>query len=203
LAVGREGLEQAAPSGLLAEGWQLLLQATEQGINAPFSSGMGRLFDTVAALIGIGRRVNYEGQAAVELEQVIDDSTAGVYRIDIIPDPDESGSGYVLDWRPLIVSLAEDLRRGAAKGAMAVRFHRAVVDVCVEICGRLREETDASRVALSGGCWQNVWLLEHAWAALTQAGFTVYGNSQVPANDGGIAYGQAAVAAAKAMKGEI
>jgi len=203
LAAGRDALERAAPPGLLAEGWRLVLQATEQGLNAPFSSGMGRLFDAAAALIGIGRRVNYEGQAAVELEQVIDDSAAGAYRIDVIPDSEAGGASRLLDWRPLIISLAGDLRRGTPPGALAVRFHRAVVNVCLEICERLREETGLNRVALSGGCWQNVWLLEHAWAALEQAGFRVYGNSQVPANDGGIAYGQAAVAAALARKGEI
>lgn len=198
-AYGEKELELQAPAGLLPADWRLLLQALHAGINAPLTSGMGRLFDAVAALAGIGRYVNYEGQAAVMLEQAIDAAAAGAYRMELI----EQDGAYLIDWRPLIREVIADLRRGATAGEIAARFHRGLAVLCGEICLRLRGDSGLNTVALSGGCWQNRFLLAACRETLTGLGFRVYFNSQLPINDGGIAYGQAAVAAAKAQKGEI
>lgn len=199
-AYDAETLAESAPPGLLRPGWQTLWQATARGVNAPLSTGMGRLFDAVAALAGIGRAVNYEGQAAVELEQAIGRPGADAYAFAIMPGAD---GALTLDWRPVIRAVVEDLRAGAAAGEIALRFHNAVVALAVAVCRRLREETGLAVAALSGGCWQNVYLLEHTVAALRDAGFRVLLNEAAPANDGGLAYGQAAVAAAKIRKGMI
>ncbi|NLF80362.1 MAG: carbamoyltransferase HypF [Clostridia bacterium] len=198
-AYGEEELELQAPAGLLGSDWRLLLQAMNAGVNAPLTSGMGRLFDAVAALAGIGRYVNYEGQAAVMLEQAIDVTATGAYHMEL----SEQNGVSLIDWRPLIRELMTDLRRGAAIGEIAARFHRGLAAFCAEMCLRLRGDSGLNTVALSGGCWQNRFLLDACRKTLTELGFQVYFNSQTPINDGGIAYGQAAVAAAKVQKGEI
>lgn len=192
-AVGEDKLARGAPPGLLKQDWPLLMQATSSGVNAPFSSGMGRLFDAVAALCGIGHTVSYEGQAAVELEQQIKDSADGAYRFELYHDED----GIVIDWRQVIRSATDDLAMNTDCGAVAARFHRAVVNLTLELGRLLRAETGLNTVALSGGCWQNVYLLEHTVRLLSEDGFHVLSNQSVPANDGGVAYGQAAVAAAR------
>jgi hydrogenase maturation protein HypF len=196
---GAEDLPLLAPEGLLTADWRLLLQAVSAGINAPLTSGMGRLFDAVAALAGIGRYVNYEGQAAVMLEQAIDKAADGAYDFELI----SKDGAYIIDWRTVIRAVMADLQQGAGAGEVAARFHRGLVSLCREICIKLREDTGLNMVALSGGCWQNRFLLAAAQEELTKEGFQVYFNSQVPINDGGTAFGQAAVAAAKALKGEI
>ncbi|MDO4581030.1 MAG: carbamoyltransferase HypF [Bacillota bacterium] len=169
--------------------WPLLLQAARRGVNAPLSSGMGRLFDAAAVLAGGRGYVNYEGQAAVEFEQAIDDSCDGVYQCAL--------AGDIIDWRPMVAELWRDRQRGASRGRMAARFHRGLVEMSLRLCLRQREQSGVNDVALSGGCWMNVYLLEHTMAALREQGFNVYANSAVPANDGGLSFGQAAVAAAK------
>lgn len=166
----------------------LLLQAGERRINAPLTSGAGRLFDAVAALTGVRTETTYEGQAAIELEQVIDDGAGGSYGFEIIR---EEGR-FIFDWRQLIRDLVRDLGKGCSRGAMAARFHRAVVQLLVDLSLLARKEYACSRVVLSGGVFQNAYLLDHGFAGLQRKGFTVYANEKVPANDGGISYGQAA-----------
>ncbi len=199
-AFGPDKLSEHAPPGLLKQGWQTLLQAMLAGINAPLSSGMGRLFDAVTALLGIGEYVNYEGQAAVALEQaIVADAEGKAYSFAI----NKEQSAYLIDWRHLIKQVVDDMASGVDKGIIAGRFHRAVVVMSLQIALLLREETGINIVAFSGGCWQNIYLLNNTYQSLQAAGFKVYFNQKVPINDGGIAYGQAAVAAAKISKGEI
>ncbi|MEG1536939.1 MAG: hypothetical protein RR387_01490, partial [Clostridiales bacterium] len=174
-------------------GWSLLLAAARQGIQAPLTSGMGRLFDGVAAIAGIGRKVNYEGQAAVALEQILNENDKHApYFLPL----KAQGQEYEIDWRDLIAQAAQDRLAGVAACDISARFHRAVRDMAVAAALLLRRESGVNTVALSGGCWQNVWLLEQTTAMLQQQGFAVYSNQQVPVNDGGLAFGQAAVAAA-------
>ena len=175
------------------------MRIVEQGIYAPVSTGMGRLFDAVAAIAGVGVRVNYEGQAAVELEQLLDERIDGRYCFTIQQKKD---APWVVDQRPVIRAALEDIHKSVAPGGISVRFHRAVVDLCREICSQLRDSTGLHTVALSGGCWQNVWLLEHTVESLREAGFNVLLNQRIPCNDGGLSYGQAAVAAARLMRGD-
>lgn len=198
-ALPQENLEAALPAWLRPKGWKSLVQLVEKRISTPISTGMGRLFDAVAAIAGIDCRVNYEGQAAVELEQLLDEEIPGQYHFSI---QRREGGPWILDFQPVILAALEDVQRQVSPGGISVRFHRGVAELCRNVCFRLRESTGLNTVALSGGCWQNVWLLEHVVGALQEVGFQVLLNQQVPSNDGGISYGQAAVAAAWLMRGD-
>jgi hydrogenase maturation protein HypF len=156
---------------------------------------MGRLFDGVAALIGLHQRVSYEGQAAMRLEFVTDPAEKGTYPLALMPAP--AASGWVLDWGPLIEAVIADVRRGIPAGIVAGRFHNALVDALV----RVAQAVGHPRVALTGGCFQNRLLTERALAALRAAGFDVLLHRQVPPNDGGISLGQIVVAAARLRHG--
>ena len=173
------------------EGWLTVLQSIKQGLNTPLSSGMGRLFDAVAALAGLHHTVSYEGQAAIALEQCLDNEAEGAYCF--VVNAQDNGA-LELDWRPVIAAVAADIAQGQPAGAIAARFHRAVAGLCLQMAVRFREEYSIDSIALSGGCWQNIWLLEQVTALLSQAGFTVLSNSAIPVNDGGLALGQAAIA---------
>ena len=113
------------------------------------------------------------------------------------------GGEYLLDWREMLEQILADIRKRVDKSIIAARFHRSIINVSQDICLRLREETGINTVVLSGGCWQNIFLLNNTLQGLKQHGFAVLLNSLVPLNDGGIAYGQAAVAAAKIAKGDF
>lgn len=166
----------------------LLLQANEQGMNWPVTSGAGRLFDAVAALAGIRSRTTYEGQAAIDLEQALDDAAEGSYGFDILQEENI----MVFDWRRLIRDIVRDRKRGCSGGVIAARFHRAVVRLLADAAALAGQRYGCSKVALSGGVFQNAYLLGRGIERLQQDGFEVYANERVPANDGGISYGQAA-----------
>jgi hydrogenase maturation protein HypF len=165
----------------------VLRQQLQRGLNCPLTSSMGRLFDAVASLAGVRQRVHYEGQAAIELEALVDPSCDGAYDFDL--------RGAEIDPAPLMQALVADLHGRTPLPLLAARFHNGVARMVLEICRRLRADTGLSEVGLSGGVWQNVTLLEKSWRLLAQDGFTVYAHRQVPANDGGLALGQALVAA--------
>jgi hydrogenase maturation protein HypF len=163
-----------------------------KGVNAPLTSSAGRLFDAAAAVSGLRGKVNYEGQAAIELEQVADADEPSAY-----PCPVEDRGGVlVIDGVGLIRALAEDLVSGAPLPSAAARFHNGLASALVETCGRVRAATGLAEVALSGGTFQNLLLLERVVSGLESAGFRVYRHRRVPANDGGISLGQAMVAGA-------
>ncbi|MCG8347549.1 MAG: carbamoyltransferase HypF, partial [Chloroflexales bacterium] len=178
---------------------RLLGQMLDRGFNAPITTSAGRLFDGVAALLGLHQQVSFEGQAAMALEWIADPTVAGAYPIDILATgvqpaaSDETMPSFVVDWRPLLTALLEDLRRGVAAERIAACFHNALVELIVQVA-RLAGEP---QVALSGGCFQNRWLTERAAQRLRWAGFKVLLHRQVPPNDGGISLGQVAVAAAQ------
>lgn len=168
----------------------LLLRANERGINSPMTSGAGRLFDAVAALAGIRTHTTFEGQAAVDLEQAIDNSADGSYGFDIAWEAER----MIFDWRQLICDVVRDVRRGCCGGEISVRFHRAMVQLLVDVSALAKKQYGSRTVALSGGVFQNMYLLCHGIAKLELSGFDVYSNEKVPANDGGISFGQAASA---------
>jgi hydrogenase maturation protein HypF len=165
--------------------------ALSAGLVAPPTSSMGRLFDAVAALIGVRQEVRDEAQAAVELEALADPSEHGSYAF--------AFDGSTFDASPVIRELVVEMRRGVARPILAARFHNAVAAVVGEVCLRARQLTGVHRVALSGGVWQNLFLLERTVTRLEQAEFDVLLHRRVPANDGGVALGQAAVAAWQAQ----
>jgi hydrogenase maturation protein HypF len=138
--------------------------------------------------------VNYEAQAAIELEALIDSSEPGHYALEL------DGNG-VLDPAPALRQLVADRRAGVPPGIMAARFHRGVSQAVVEVCRWVRSLSANAPVALSGGVWQNVALLQMTVPALRRQGFEVLLHRKVPANDGGVALGQVAVAATRLMGG--
>jgi hydrogenase maturation protein HypF len=165
---------------------KVILRQIETGLNAPRTSSMGRLFDAVAALIGIRGTVNYEAQAAIELEACVDAEERGAYNFDLQEDE--------LDPANVFHELIQDLREGKSTGIMAAKFHHGLVQAVLDVCRRVKNEHGITDVALSGGVWQNMVLLSNATKALRSAGFNVLIHRKIPANDGGLAFGQVIVA---------
>ena len=179
----------AARQGERCEQLGALLDAAPSGsVNAPLTSSAGRLFDAVAALVGVRDRVNYEGQAAIELEQRVDHAELGGYPARLVDD--------LIIGADLVSGVAEDLAAGVDAGVVAARFHNGVVDVLARACAAGREETGLGTVALSGGVFQNVVLTRRLADRLRADGFEVLTHHRVPPNDAGISLGQVAVAAA-------
>ncbi len=172
----------------------VVLHQIERGINAPLTSSMGRLFDAAAALAGLRQTVNYEAQAAIEFEQLVDPTETGAYPFEIHHSQLTIHNSQFISPLPLIHALAADRRAGTPIGTIAARFHNGVAVMVVDVCRLIRDETGLSEVVLSGGVWQNVTLLARAVPRLRQDGFTVYIHEKVPPNDGGLALGQAAIA---------
>ncbi len=171
---------------------ELLLRMLEQGVNSPLTSSCGRLFDALAALAGIRQRVNYEAQAAIELEMAMDGGSGE--QSYSLPLQENTGS-WIIETRPLFESLIEDLRSGATAAAISARFHNGLVQVFCKLAGLIREHTLLNRVCLSGGTFHNTYLLERLSSQLARGGFEVFTHSEVPAGDGGLSLGQAMVAA--------
>jgi hydrogenase maturation protein HypF len=144
---------------------------------------MGRLFDAVSSLIGLRDMVNYEGQAAIELEAIADPKTQGDYPFEM--------REYVVDPLPIIRAIVRDLEAGVNKGQIAMRFHRTVSKMILKVAQRAREERGLQEVVLSGGCFQNLLLLELTTSLLEGDSFKVYTHHKVPPNDGGLSLGQA------------
>ncbi len=181
----------------------VLRQQVRRGLNAPLTSSMGRLFDAVAALVGVGSTITYEAQAAIALEMLAtracraDESSIGEgYPFDV----ELVGGLWTVRLAPLFIALLGDVARRENAGLIARRFHRTVQRMTVALCLRIADETAISVVALTGGCFQNRLLLSEASAALRAQGLRVLVHRQVPANDGGLSLGQAAVARMNPMR---
>jgi hydrogenase maturation protein HypF len=159
---------------------------------SPLTTSMGRLFDAVAALCGLRSVVTYEGQAAIELEAACDPHEHGRYPLELV---DQDGA-LVLDPRETIRAAAADVASGVSAGVVASRFHAAVAHAAVAACTAAADRSGTDRVVLSGGVFQNRRLLEAVAAGLDEAGLRVLVPERLPVNDGGVAYGQAAIAAA-------
>ncbi|HTA06929.1 MAG TPA: carbamoyltransferase HypF [Streptosporangiaceae bacterium] len=192
------------PAGLAVRGrneqyWTAVTAMAARGINAPLTSSAGRLFDAVAALVGVRDVINYEGQAAIELEQLADVHERGSYPVTVTSQapPGTGGTELRVAGSDLVQAAAEDLAAGVPAAVIAARFHNGVAGAIVTVCGRLREQTGLTVVALSGGVFQNLLLTSQVVARLTDQGFGVLVHSRVPCNDGGISLGQAAVAGAR------
>jgi hydrogenase maturation protein HypF len=183
--------------------WAAVQAMAGRGINAPLTSSAGRLFDAVAALLGVRDTISYEGQAAIELEQLTDVTERGGYPVRTSCAPgDATGDAagelapVVVTGADLVLAAADDLAAGVPVPVIAARFHNGVADAVVAVCRLLREQTGLTVVALSGGVFQNELLTSRVCGALGSAGFRVLTHSRVPCNDGGISLGQAVVAGA-------
>ncbi len=189
--------------------------AIERGINCPETTSMGRLFDAVSALITGRSEINYEGQAAVELELAASDSFKGVYPY-VVEHPAEQPYSWGtppaeakgipamrVNFGATIDAVLADLKSGAGRPGMASRFHSTVAAAISEVCGVIRDKCGIATVALSGGVFQNLRLLEETVSLLERAGFRVLTHSRVPTNDGGLSLGQTAIAAELLKNGAV
>lgn len=174
---------------------ELITQQVRSGLNSPLTSSMGRLFDAVSALIGVRHMIDYEAQAAIELEVAAleESGSAGdEYYPYIVVEQDEV---FSIRLEKLISTLVEDLYQGISKGTISAKFHNSVAQMVFEMCRLIAQKKKINQVALSGGVFQNRLLLTKVITLLEDAGFSVLIHKQVPCNDGGISLGQAVVAA--------
>jgi hydrogenase maturation protein HypF len=167
-------------------------------LNAPRTSSVGRLFDAVSALLGIRQRIEFEGQAAMELEFCADSEGDGVYPFELVSGNGCGADGHpqnldTIDWAPMVQAILEDQRKGISVGRISRQFHNTLAAVIVAVARR----NVFHRVVLSGGCFQNRLLTELTVHALREAGFQPYWHQRVPPNDGGIALGQIVAARGK------
>jgi hydrogenase maturation protein HypF len=172
----------------------------ERKINSPETSSLGRLFDAVAAVI-LGRRtVDYEAQAAIELEAIAIDEPdrfeQGEYVPELYEAEEGSGSAAVIRTEKMWKAILDDLWRGVPASRIAARFHAGIVEGFINAAGNARIESGINQVAMSGGCMHNRRLTRLLRSGLEEEGFTVYAHRQVSPGDGGLSYGQAAIAAA-------
>ncbi|MEI7555315.1 carbamoyltransferase HypF [Candidatus Chlorohelix sp.] len=172
--------------------WEILSKMIERGLNSPLTSSLGRLFDAVAALVEIRTEVIYEGQAAIELEMLAE-RTESIYPFEILSER--------LDFSPVIRAIVEDLQKGVGTPQIAGRFHRTVTEMLAQTCMNARNSSGLAQVALSGGVFMNRLLLTRLIARLEELDFKVYINRKAPPNDGGLSFGQAAVAIARLREG--
>jgi hydrogenase maturation protein HypF len=180
--------------------WKQVAELARSGVASPLTTSVGRLFDAVAALCGVRAEVTYEGQAAAELEALAEPAEAGTYPL---PLRDEGGAPVILDARPTVTAVVDDLRAGAAVAKIAARFHNALAAATAEACVRAVDRRGTETVVLSGGVFQNRRLLESTRGFLRTAGLRVLTPEALPPNDGGIAYGQLAVAAARLVENDV
>jgi len=189
--------------------WRTLTQMVARNLNSPLTSSLGRLFDAVAALIGLRKDVLYEGQAAIELEVLaseeeypLDKATAVYRRGDgsasaLVASRSTSGENQMaLDVAPVIRAIVEDIQQGVPSSRIAARFHCSIAELLALACFEAHKQSGLKVVALSGGVFQNRLLLEQLMRSLEEMAFQVYINRRVPPNDGGLSLGQLAVAAA-------
>jgi hydrogenase maturation protein HypF len=175
---------------------KIISRMITRGLNTPPTSSLGRLFDAVAALLLIRQEVAYEGQAAIELE-IMATQALGAESVLPYPFAYKSGRPALLDVAEMIRAIVDDIQRGTPVAQIALRFHQTIVNLLLEACMQARLQSGVTNVALSGGVFQNKLLLELLSVALQKQSFNVYTNQRVLPNDGGLAYGQLAVAAAR------
>jgi len=201
LAAALEEPSPAIPPGLAGEvapaDWEAVAALARSGVAAPSTSSAGRLFDAVAALAGLRSRSGYEGQAAMELESAARLEERAAYPLELVERAGTgSGAALVLDPRETIRALLADLEAGAAAGEVSARFHNALATATASACLAAAEAERIGDAVLCGGVFQNRLLLERTAERLRAAGLRVLLPERLPPNDGGISYGQAAVAAA-------
>ncbi len=169
----------------------ILERQLERELNTVPTSSSGRLFDAISSLAGVRQEINYEAQAAIELETLVDADVRAAYEFSL---------GEAIDSAPVIRAVVADVTSGVPPSVIAAKFHNGVAAMIRDVCVRLRDETGLSEVVLSGGVFQNVALLERVLPLLRASGFTVYTHHLVPPNDGGLSLGQAVIAAVQSKR---
>jgi len=180
------------------EKWKIIKKMLERNINLSLTSSMGRLFDVVSALTGVRRNVYYEGQAAIELEMTADPDEPGEYEYGI---KEWKGKREIL-LEPLIKCIVSDIEAGIGVEKISARFHNTVARIALDMSIYIRELKGINSIALSGGVFQNIFLLDRISDLLMSQDFSVYTHQRVPTNDGGIALGQAVIANETVKRGK-
>ena len=175
---------------------KIIMEMIEKDINAPKTSSLGRFFDGIAAMLGIRSHVAFEGQAAMELEMAAETWTGDLYEYAW-----SSEEPVQVDPHPIITGVVRDIEKGFPSSMVSGKFHATLMAMFTDLCQVIRKKTGLSRVALSGGCFQNAILLSGLLKRLDEKGFHVLTHENVPANDGGIALGQAVIADAIVRRG--
>ncbi len=175
---------------------KILRRQLEKEINTPPTSSAGRLFDAVSALLGVCEKISYEAQAAIELEALAAKDEEESYHF-------STTASDIIGIAPAIQAILSDLERGVPVPRISARFHNGLAKMVQAVCRKLRAEHNISTVALSGGVWQNITLLERTIALLQEDDFNIYTHQKVPANDGGLALGQAVIAQRKLLSAQI
>jgi hydrogenase maturation protein HypF len=171
---------------------ELLLQMIQKDVNSPLTSSCGRLFDAVSALVGLRQQVNYEAQAAIELEMAITGSSSEPpYPMDLTRE----GDGWTISTRRMFEAIVRDIESRKPASVISRRFHDGLIEVLVRVANFIRQRTWLEQVCLSGGTFNNSYLLEHLSSRLRAERFEVFTHSEVPSGDGGLCLGQAVVAA--------
>jgi hydrogenase maturation protein HypF len=185
--------EDDPPRGIGVDGdrWREVTELVRTGVASPLTTSVGRLFDAVSALCGMCSTATYEGQAAVELEAAADRCEQGAYPLSLV-----DGDAIVLDARETVRAAQEESSRGAPVGQVSARFHNGLASATAKACKIAAERHAVGTVVLCGGVFQNKLLLERTADLLERSRLRVLVPRLLPPNDGGIAYGQAAIAAA-------
>jgi len=190
---GERGLSdrRLAPIASFSEGELVVIrQMLSKRVRSPLTSSVGRLFDAVSSILGLRQRVSFEGQAAMELEFAIQQEVDEPYPFELTGDVP-----CIVDWAPMIGEILIDLRNGQSSGSISAKFHNALTEIVLAIARRIGEP----RILLTGGCFQNRYLVERTVRRSLAAGFQPYWHQRVPPNDGGIALGQVVAAARSSL----
>jgi len=174
---------------------KIIIEMISKKINSPLTSSIGRLFDGIAAIIGIKNHVSFEGQAAMELEMLADNNRKSTYDYEWL-----SGNTYKVFTRPIVCGVVKDMEAGMHPSGISSKFHMTLIKLFSELCVVIRKDSGLNRIVLSGGVFQNSILLTGFIKSLEEKNFKVFTHTKVPANDGGISLGQAIVAAAIAKR---
>ena len=171
---------------------QPFMTMIDREINSPLTSSCGRLFDAVSSLAGLRDVMTFEGQAPMELEMAIDEPHDLVYTYQVAAQA--AGPDFIISFEPMIAAIVDDVLQGKPVSFISCCFHNTIAQVIADICGRISQQEGIKLVALSGGVFQNLYLLTRSVDLLRSKGFTVLTHEQVPTNDGGISLGQAVIA---------
>jgi len=170
--------------------WSIIKNMIDKRVNSPLTSSIGRLFDAVSSILGIRDSINYQGQAAIELEMIAKENGGEFYKFDI----SKNIYTYIIDPKNVIESIVEDIKNGTPKQSISSKFHIGLAEMIVKVSNLLREETEVDKVCLSGGVFQNIVLRNETTKRLRKENFKVYNHKKLPPNDGGISAGQVAIA---------
>lgn len=170
--------------------WYVIQNMIDKRVNSPFTSSVGRLFDAVSSILGIRSFINYQGQAAIELEMIAKENGEEFYKFDII----RGIKTHIVEPKKVIESIVDDIKKEIPKESISSKFHIGLAELIVDVSVLLREETRINKVCLSGGVFQNIILRNEATKRLRKENFKVYNHNKLPPNDGGISAGQVAIA---------